>query len=70
MAIVKFVPAGSPLNNIFDYVMRDEATEDKSTNSDSSNGVFTRRTAGATTISCSRSHPMTTSLQRLLTRSD
>ena len=29
MAIVKFVPAGSPLNNIFDYVMRDEATEDK-----------------------------------------
>ena len=28
MAIVKFVPAGSPLNNIFDYVMRDEATED------------------------------------------
>ena len=29
MAIVKFAPAGSPLNNIFDYVMRDEATEDK-----------------------------------------
>ena len=29
MAIVKFVPAGSPLNNIFDYVMREEATEDK-----------------------------------------
>ena len=29
MAVVKFVPAGSPLNNIFDYVMRDEATEDK-----------------------------------------
>ena len=29
MAIVKFVPAGSPLNNIFDYVTRDEATEDK-----------------------------------------
>ena len=29
MAIVKFVPAGSSLNNIFDYVMRDEATEDK-----------------------------------------
>ena len=29
MAIVKFVPAGSSLNNIFDYVMREEATEDK-----------------------------------------
>ena len=29
MAVIKFVPAGSPLNNIFDYVMRDEATEDK-----------------------------------------
>lgn len=29
MAIVKFVTAGSPMNNIINYVMRDEATERK-----------------------------------------
>ena len=29
MAVVKFVNSGSPMNNIFDYVMRREATEDK-----------------------------------------
>ena len=64
MAIVKFVNSGSPMNNIFDYVMRDEATEDKLISG------INCSPAGATTISCSRSHPMTTSLQRLLTRSD
>ena len=29
MAVVKFVNAGSPMNNIFDYVTRREATESK-----------------------------------------
>lgn len=29
MAIIKFINSGSPMNNIFNYVMRDEATEDK-----------------------------------------
>ena len=29
MAVVKFVNAGSPMNNIFDYVTRREATERK-----------------------------------------
>ena len=29
MAIVKFVPANCPMNNIFPYVMREEATEAK-----------------------------------------
>ena len=31
MAIVKFVASGCPMNNIFDYVMREEATERKLT---------------------------------------
>ena len=29
MAVVKFVNSGSPMNNIFDYVTRREATENK-----------------------------------------
>ena len=29
MAVVKFVNSGSPMNNIFDYVTRREATESK-----------------------------------------
>ena len=29
MAVVKFVASGCPMNNIFGYVMRDEATERK-----------------------------------------
>jgi len=29
LAVVKFVNAGSPMNNIFDYVTRREATESK-----------------------------------------
>ena len=29
MAIVKFVASGCPMNNIFGYVMREEATERK-----------------------------------------
>ena len=99
MAIVKFVPAGSPLNNIFDYVMRDEATEDnlisginccpesaleefrfvkRRFHKEDGRSYYhivqsfspVKRTAGVTTISCSRSHPMTTSLPRPLTRSD
>ena len=29
MAVVKFIASGCPMNNIFNYVMRDEATERK-----------------------------------------
>ena len=29
MAVVKFIASGCPMNNIFSYVMRDEATERK-----------------------------------------
>ena len=69
------------MNNIFDYVTRREATESKlisgvncspesaSMNSGSSRSGFTKRTAEVTTISCSRSHLMTTSLPRPHTKS-
>lgn len=72
MAIVKFITSGCPMNNIFPYVTRDEATEQRLISgiycfpdtaleeSAISSKSTAKRTAEATITLCNPFHPMIT----------